>query len=70
MTMSQQKNDIQPCVCGGGIPKVKYFSPYTWITCNKCRRTTQVYSDSLHKQDGLDKAIAEWNDILKEAKNA
>lgn len=70
MILETKRTDISPCTCGGGIPNIKYFRPYCWIVCNKCRRTTSVVTDTFKQQDGLDKAIKEWNDILKENKNA
>ena len=65
----QMKNDILPCTCGGGAPTVKYFEPYSWITCKKCCKTTKVYTDTFKKQDGLSKAIAEWTELVTEVKN-
>lgn len=65
----QMRNDIRECTCGGGLPKIKYFEPYTWITCKKCCKTTKVYSDTYRKQDGLIKAIAEWTELVSEGKN-
>lgn len=66
---TSNRTDISQCKCGGGYPQIKYFGNFSWITCKKCCRTTQVYTDTFRKQDGLQKAIDEWNKGLKEVNN-
>ena len=66
---TSKTNDILKCKCGGGYPQIKYFGTFSWITCKKCCKTTQVYNDTFRKQDGLEKAITEWNKLNEETKN-
>ena len=66
---TNKTTDISKCTCGGEYPQVKYFGNYSWITCKKCCKTTKVYVDTFRKQDGLEKAIEEWNEMNKEVTN-
>lgn len=61
--------DILECTCGGGVPVLKYFRPYSWLTCNKCRKCTSVHMDHFKEKDGIENTVKEWNNMITEAKN-